>query len=107
MQQIMGASREVLLVRLEELLAGLGVFAVPLEVIATLFVEKLKTNQNRIRHMMPELGWRSETAKWGGVDHSRAIWVHRDYQVSRGRVLGPNGYNEPVSKTEEEIEIIE
>ncbi|KIC10778.1 hypothetical protein RA19_10325 [Leisingera sp. ANG-M1] len=107
MQQIMGASREVLLVRLEEILAGLGVFAVPLEVIAKLFIEKLKTNQNRIRHMMPELGWRSETAKWGGVDHSRAIWVHRDYQVSGGRVRGPNGYDEPIWPDDGEVEIIE
>jgi len=63
MQQVMGASREVLLVRLEEQLAGLGVFAVPQEVLAKLFLEKLRTNQNRIRHMMPELGWRSQTAK--------------------------------------------
>ena len=107
MRQIMGSSREVLLVRLEELLAGRGVFAVPQEVLARLFVENLKTNQNRIRHMMPELGWRSETAKWGGVDHSRAIWIHPDYQVTGGRVRGPDGFDEPVSQTEEEIEIIE
>ena len=106
MQQIMGASREVLLVRLEELLAGLGSFAVPQEVLAKLFIENLKTNQNRIRHMMLELGWRSETAKWGGIDHRRVIWIHPDYQVTGGRVRGPDGYDEPVSQTEEGIEIV-
>ncbi|WP_197922923.1 primase-helicase family protein [Thiosulfatihalobacter marinus] len=106
MQQIIGSSREVLLVRLEELLASLGVFAVPQERLAKLFTEQLKTNQNRIRHMMPELGWRSETAKWGGVDHRRAIWIHPDYQVSGGRVQGPDGYDEPVSQVEEEVELI-
>lgn len=105
MQQIMGASREVQLQRLEELLAGLGRYALPQEELAKLFVEELKTNQNRIRHMMPELGWRSERVKWGGVDYARALWIHPGYQVSGGRVRGPDLYDQPVSGFED-IELI-
>lgn len=107
MKQIMGASREVQLARLEEYLEGAGRFAMPQEELAKWFVEQLKTNQNRIRHMMPELGWRPEKAKWGGADYARSLWVHPDYQVTGGRVRGPGGYDEPICPTEEEIEIIE
>lgn len=107
MKQIMGASREVQLARLEEFLDGAGRFALPQEELAKWFIEGLKTNQNRIRHMMPELGWRPEKAKWGGIDYVRSLWVHPDYQVAGGRVRGPNGYDEPICPTEEEIEIIE
>ncbi|WOI28725.1 primase-helicase family protein [Sulfitobacter dubius] len=96
MQQIMGASREVSLVRLEEWLAEQGVFALPQERIAFFFVETLRTNQNRIRHMMPELRWRPVSVKWGGVDHARVVWVHADYQVAGGRVRGPEGYDQPI-----------
>lgn len=71
-------------------------FAIPQDVLIRVFVEDLKTNQNRIRHMMPELGWRSEHVKWGGVDYARAIWVHPDYQVAQGHVRGPDGYEQPI-----------
>jgi hypothetical protein len=106
MQQIMGASREVQLQRLEELLAGLGRNALPQEELANLFVEELNANQNRIRHMMPELGWRSERVKWGGIDYARALWIRPDYQVTGGRVRGPDGYDEPISGFED-IETID
>ncbi len=106
MQHIMGASREVLLVRLEEHINGLGRFAIPQEKLAKVFIEDLKTNQNRIRHMMPELQWRSENVKWGGVDHARTVWVHPVYQVAGGRVRGPDGYDEPIDPEEDEVEII-
>ena len=96
MKQIIGGSREVQLVRLEEHLQKLGRFAVPQEELVVVFTEVLKTNQNRIRHMMPELGWRSVTVKWGGVDHNRTLWVRDGYEVANGRVRGPNGYDEPV-----------
>jgi len=102
MKRIMGGTREVLLDRLAERLAGLGRFAIPQEMLAKVFIEELKTSQNRLRHMMPELGWRSKTVKWGGVDHKRTIWIHEDYQVVGGRVKGPNSYDEPVCPIEEE-----
>lgn len=106
MKRIHGASGEVLLQELEEIIAGDGTFAIPQSNLRRLFTEKLKTNPNRIPHFMNELGWVPEKAKWGGVDYVRALWVHPDYQVSNGRVLGPDGYDRPVVPLEEEIEII-
>ncbi|MDO6800805.1 primase-helicase family protein [Shimia thalassica] len=106
MKQIMTGTREVLLDRLEEKLVASGRFAISQEQLAKLFVEELKTSQNRIRHMMPELGWHQVQAKWGAVDYRRTVWVHRDYQVAGGRVRGPDEYDEPVNPVEEEIDAL-
>ncbi len=102
MKQLMGGTREVLLGRQEEKLAAMEVFAVPREVLAKIFHEELKTGQNRLRHMMSELGWRSESAKRGGVDNSRTVWFYCDYQVVGGRVKGRDGYDESVCPIQEE-----
>ena len=96
MKQIQNSSQEVLLVRLEELLAERNLFAIPLGSLQRLFTEDLNASPNRSRHMMPELGWRQERVKWGGIDHARVIWVKNGYQLHRGRVLGPDGYDQPV-----------
>lgn len=107
MKQIMGASKEVQLQQLDELLAEKGVFAIGQGDLARVFAEDLKMNANRIKYMMPDLGWRSETTKWGGVDYARAIWVHRDYQVSGGRVRGPDGYDAAVGQEAFDVEVVE
>ena len=106
MKRIVEASGEVLQQQLEEIIAASGRFAIPQADLVKLFSDKLKTNSNRIVHMMSELGWRPEKAKWGGIDYARAVWVHPDYQVARGRITGPDGYDEPVSQIEEEVELI-
>lgn len=100
MQQIMGSSREVSLVRLEEWLAESKSYHIPMNALGSVFSDTLKINPSRIRHMMPELGWRQEKAKWGGVDHARVLWVHPDFHVAGGRVKGPDGYDEPVEPPE-------
>ena len=106
MKQLNSSSQEVVLQQLEQKLAELGKFAVPQEDLIKLCVEELKIKQNRLGHLMLDLDWRSEKLKWGGVDYARAIWVHSDYQVVRGRVLGPDGYEQPVDPDAEDVEII-
>lgn len=103
MKRLHAASGEVLQQELAEIIAGKGEFAIPQSDLRMIFVESLKANPNRLAHMMNELGWVPEKAKWGGTDYARVIWVHPDYRVSNGRVLGPDGYDQPV---EEEVEII-
>ena len=106
MKSLTQASGQVVQQALEELIAASGKFALPQADLIKLFSEKLKVNPNRIAHMMNELGWRSHKAKWGGVDFARVVWVHPDYQVAQGRVTGPDGYDEPLSPVEDEVEII-
>ena len=50
-------------------------------------------NPSQLPHIMDELNWSKRTAKWGGKDYSRAIWVKDGYAVHRGRVKGPDGYD--------------
>jgi Family of unknown function (DUF5906) len=106
MRRITQASGEVLQQQLKETIDAGGRFAVPQGDLIKLFSDRLKANPNRIGHMMNELGWRPERAKWGGKDYARAVWVHPDYQVAQGRVTGPDGYDEPVSQLEEELELL-
>ena len=106
MKSLTQASGQVVQQALEELISASGKFALPQADLIKLFSEKLKVNPNRIAHMMNELGWRSHKAKWGGVDFARVVWVHPDYQVAQGRVTGPDGYDEPLSPVEDEVEII-
>lgn len=106
MKRIAADSGEVLQQQLEEVIAAGGRFAVPQADLIKLFSDRIKINPNRISHMMGEAGWRSEKAKWGGTDYARAIWVHPDYQVSKGRVTGPDGHDQPVSQVEEELDVL-
>lgn len=106
MKRLSAASGEVLQEELVEILDGKGLSAIPQTTLRKLCSEVLKTNPSRIKHFMNEMGWRPQKAKWGGVDYSRVVWVHPDYQVANGRVTGPNGYDEPVSPAEDEVEII-
>lgn len=106
MKSLTQASGQVVQQALEELIAASRKFAVPQADLIKLFSEKLKVNPNRIGHMMNELGWRSSRAKWGGIDYAKVVWVHPDYHVAQGRVTGPEGYDEPLSQVEEEVEII-
>lgn len=99
MQQLRQSSREVMLEQLDELLAERGIFAIGLQELADLCHERLRLSANRLKHFMNELRWRSETVKWGGVDHRRTLYVHPDYQVSNGQVLGPDGYKKPIGSS--------
>lgn len=106
MQSLCQASGQVLQQVLSELIAAKGQFAFPQQVLMKLFTEQLKANPNRISHMMNELGWRSSSRKWGGVDHNRVVWTHPDYQIVNGRVAGPDGYDAPVDPIDEEFEAV-
>lgn len=105
MERIQGASRQVLSQQLEEILNERKVFAISQNDLMTVFVERLKANTGRIRHLMTELGWTSVTAKWGGKDYGRAAWVHPHYQLVRGKVLGPRGYHESMKSEGDDFEV--
>lgn len=53
--------------------------------------QEARLNEETIRHKMLELGWHRQTAKWGGVDYGRVIWIRPGYSFYRGEVRGPDG----------------
>lgn len=71
--------------------------AIPQEKLIVL-IRSMHINPNRLNHMMPDLGWQLEKAKWGGKDYSRSIWLKPGYTLHRGRVKGPDGYDHPIDK---------
>ncbi|MBY6069645.1 hypothetical protein KUW17_23150 [Leisingera aquaemixtae] len=106
MRRLSAGAGEVLQQELVELLAGRDLRAVAQTTLRRLFTVELKANPNRITHFMNELGWHAEKVKWGGADYARVVWVHPDYQVANGRVIGPDGYDQPIDKGEDGVEII-
>ncbi|WP_420005705.1 primase-helicase family protein [Arenibacterium sp. LLYu02] len=106
MKRLTAMQGEVLQQELEEKIAASGRKAIPQSKLRKLLSEVLSGNPNRIKHLMNELGWYSQKAKWGGVDYARVVWVHPEYVVANGRVTGPNGFDEAVDAMEDEVEII-
>jgi hypothetical protein len=97
MRRIIGASRQTTLDLLEELLNKQGLNAVPEASVAQLVTRELKGNLNAIKHLMTDLGWTKQKAKWGGVDYSRAIWVRPECRVDGGSVIAPDGRSEKLA----------
>lgn len=106
MKRISEGSVEVVTDLLAEQLKANGQFAVPQAQLARMFTEKLKANPARVTHLMPELGWARRRLKWGGCEYSRVIWVHPDYNVIDGRVVGPDDYDAAVDPLEDEMDIL-
>ena len=107
MRRIHDSSRQVTVDQLEEHLNDQEIGALPEANLVEFVRTSLNGNVNSIRHMMAELRWSKSKAKWGGVDYARAIWLKPGYSVDRGKLHGPNGFEEPItdhlSKTEADI----
>lgn len=71
--------------------------AVTLETLQNFGRRSLRLTTGAVQGMMLELGWKQQKAKWGGVGHSRSIWVHSDYVADDGKLHGPDGFEESLS----------
>lgn len=106
MARVREGTTEVVLDQLSEWLQASNQFAFPQTALLTYCQEKLRANSARIRHLMNDLGWVRHQVKWGGYDYARVLWVHPDYYVAEGRVRGVNGYDEPVDRVADEMDIV-
>jgi hypothetical protein len=98
MERLRSSSREALEEALIEMLHERNIYAKSQMTLSRIALEELRINPNRLPHFMESMGWSHRRVKFGGVDYARVVWVHPDYQVSKGRVLGPNGYDEPLEQ---------
>jgi hypothetical protein len=96
MQEIAYGSQEVLLGRLEEFLNKHAYVALSQDRLVFVFTEVLKANSNRAGHLIRELGWRTDRAKWGGADYTRLVYVRKDYHLVHGQIVGPAGFKQPM-----------
>lgn len=86
MQLINSSSSEVQKDRLEELLNKENVRAISQDDLCRKAGTELRITDNRLKHLMHELGWRSEKKKWGGADYLRIIWLSPGCSMRNGKV---------------------
>ena len=97
-RRVHGASELATVAMLREYLAEMGQHAGPEADVAGIIAERLKGNPNQSKHLMTKLGWSKTSAKWGGKDYSRALWVDRGYWIDRGTVRGPGDYAQTLTE---------
>ena len=94
MKQIQGASEITVRCLLEELLNKKGQFAVPEADVAMIVTNELGASINSTRHLMSDLGWSKKKVKWSGKLYARSIWIKKGFDVSNGKIFGPDSYEE-------------
>lgn len=98
MKRVAGASRQTHEQELEEHLAALGQPVQTNAAIKKYVMTEFRVSGNSTRHLMMAIGWKQYQVKWAGVDYARAIWAAKDYHVTDGRVIGPDGYDKPLDE---------
>lgn len=98
MRQVFGNGRATVLDQLKEHLDATRQHALPEAEVVEMVTSKLKANINTTKHLMSDLGWRKQELKWGGVDYARQLWVRPGYTVQRGKIFGPDGFEEALAK---------
>ncbi|WP_415182729.1 primase-helicase family protein [Phaeovulum sp.] len=97
MKQVFGNGRATVLDQLQEHLDVMKQHAVPEAEVVEIVTGTLKANINTTKHLMSDLGWVKRQVKWGGTDYARQIWVRQGYTVERGRIFGPDGFDEALA----------
>jgi hypothetical protein len=98
MRQVFGNGRATILDQLKEHLDATGQHALPESEVVEMVTGTLRANINTTKHLMSDLGWSKCSVKWGRVDYARQIWVRPGYSITRGRIHGPDGFEEELIK---------
>ena len=107
MRQVFGNGRATILDQLKEHLDAKRLHAIPEAEVVEVVTSTLKANINTTKHLMSDLGWSKCAVKWGGVDYARQLWVRPGYTVERGKIFGPEEFEEALAQhLGQEMEII-
>jgi hypothetical protein len=82
--------------QLAEYLGRENVVAITEQDLRIYVAKEMHLKSTTIQHMMTDLGWSRHTAKWGGKDYARTLWVAPKHGLDRGNILGPNGSKQAV-----------
>ena len=83
---------------LREYLTKEGIHALPEAEAVEIVKKRLDGSVSSTKHLMTELGWSKDKVKWGGCEYARAIWVEKDYCADRGKLKGPDGFEEDLAE---------
>lgn len=107
MRQVFGTGRATILDQLKEHLDAKQQHAIAETDVVEVVTGKLHANINTTKHLMSDLGWVKTAVKWGGVDYTRQLWVRPGYVAERGRIVGPDGFDEPLGQhLNDDVEVI-
>lgn len=98
MRRVHSASESTRKARLREYLMEEGIHALPESEAVKLVKNLLSGNISSTKHLMAELGWSKESVKWGGCEYARSIWTEKGYWADRGKLRGPDGFEEDLPK---------
>jgi hypothetical protein len=98
MRQVFGNGRATILDSLKELLDAKKQNAIPEAEVVEVVTGSLKANINTTKHLMSDLGWSKCGVKWGGVDYARQLWVRPGFNVDRGKLFGPDGFEQGLAE---------
>lgn len=82
--------------QLAEFLGRENTLAITEQDLRVYIAKEMRVNVNSLQHMMTDLGWTRHTAKWGGTDYARAIWVAPQHRLDRGNILAADGSKQAV-----------
>lgn len=94
MKLVHAASEGTRKAMLREMLDSRGLKAIAEAQLAQFVKKDLNANLAQTKHLITELGWFKDNVKWGGCDYARAVWVAKGYWVDRGKLKGPEGFEE-------------
>ena len=98
MRRVHGASEATRKAMLREYLTKEGIHALPEAEAVEIVKKRLDGSVSSTKHLMTELGWSKDKVKWGGCEYARAIWVEKDYCADRGKLKGPDGFEEDLAE---------
>ncbi|MDF1671593.1 MAG: DUF5906 domain-containing protein [Roseovarius sp.] len=105
MKRVHGASEATRKAMLREYLAEQGIHALPESDVSRIVKGELDGNISSTKHLMTELGWSKDKVKWGGRNFGKSLWVEKHYWADRGKLNGPEGFEEDLTKHFKRAEI--
>ena len=98
MKWVHGASEATRKALLREYLQEEGIHALPESEAVEIIKKRLDGSVSSTKHLMTEIGWSKDKVKWGGREFAKVIWVQDGYCADRGKLKGPDGFEEDLAE---------
>ena len=92
MREIQESSFDINRKAVEEYVKAGNIIAMSMTGLQTLVEGKLATKPSALKHVLADLGWVAKDAKWGGKDYKRVLWLHPEYDLRGGNIVGPGNW---------------
>lgn len=98
MKRVHGASEATRKALLREYLQEEGIHALPESEAVEIIKKRLDGSVSSTKHLMTEIGWSKDRVKWGSRECAKVIWFQDGYCADRGKLKGPDGFEEDLAE---------